>query len=124
MEKKMKIGKAELAWYIVAAVFGLAGLVFVVFGIIGDHFPGLASDNWVKNAEGWLAWSGMGYRWWGLILLGVAVLIFLFDLNVSAQKGEKDDERALRRAQRLKLEEEAKNEKVVEVEPVEAPKAE
>ena len=43
----------------------------------------------------------MGYRYWGMILLGVGALIGVFFLAYFAKEGDKDAERALRRAQRL-----------------------
>ena len=100
---KKKIQGKELAWYIIAGIIALIGLAFVVFGIIGSHFPGKASDNWVVISENaWLKnWSKIGYRYWGIILLGIGAIIAAIALNVFARVGDRDEERALRRRQRL-----------------------
>ncbi|OPZ34137.1 MAG: hypothetical protein BWY98_01198 [Tenericutes bacterium ADurb.BinA155] len=107
--KEKKISGKELGWYIVAAVFTLVGLVFFIFGLIGKYYPGKASDNWISISENaWLInWSKMGYRWWGLILIGVGVLIAVIALTVFARVADRDDERNLRRQQRLVLEQNA-----------------
>ncbi len=111
--KKPLRGK-ELVWYIIAGTIALLGLIFVVFGIVGDHWQVLYSDNWILQSENvWLKnWSNLGYRWWGLILLGVAAFIAVVSLTLFAREGDRDSERALRRAQRL----------AIEAEPVEEPK--
>lgn len=105
MASPKKLSKKELAWYIFAGIIALVGLVFLIFGIIGDHFPGLYEDNWIAASEsGWLKpWSGFGYRWWGLILLGIAALIAIISLTVFAKEDDRDTERALRRQQRLAM---------------------
>ena len=122
--KKTFLPRKELVWYAIAATLATLGLVFLVFGIIGSHLPVKASDNWVKNSENtWLVpWSKMGYRWWGLIILGVGLAIGIIALCVFARSGDRDSERAQRRAQRLALEEE--EEEVVEVEAEEKVEAE
>lgn len=114
--KKTFLPRKELVWYAIAVTLATLGLVFLVFGIIGSHLPVKASDNWVKNSENaWLVpWSKMGYRWWGLIILGVGLAIGIIALCVFARSGDRDSERAQRRAQRLALEDE--EEEVVEVE--------
>ena len=105
MEKNQtkKLSKKEIAWYCIAAFFGLAGLVFLIVGIVGEHLPMLASDNGILVSEkAWLtSWSPLGYRYWGLILIGAAALLAVVCLTFFAREGDRDSERALRRAQRL-----------------------
>lgn len=112
-----KLGKGELAWYIIAGTIALLGIVFLTFGIIRDHLPVIASDNWILTSENaWLTnWSKMGYRWWGLIDIGVAVLIASIALTFYAKTGDRDSERALRRSQRINLEQATSTNEVVEV---------
>ena len=104
-KKARKLSGKELAWYIVAGVLALLGLIFIVFAIVGDFLPVLAEDNWVTNSEAvWLtSWTPFGYRYWGLILISAAGVIAAIALNYYAREGDKDEERALRRAQRLGL---------------------
>jgi hypothetical protein len=101
--KARKLTGKELTWYIIAGTIALLGLIFVIFAIIGDFMPVLSSDNWVAQSEKtWLTnWSPLGYRWWGLIFLGAGTLISVIALSFFAREGDRDEERALRRAQRL-----------------------
>lgn len=105
MASPKKLSNKELAWYVIAGIVGAVGLTSLVFGIVGEHFPGLYSDNWIAAGEaGWLkAWSGLGYRWWGIILLAIAVFLAVVVANVFAKEGDRDVERALRRQQRLAM---------------------
>ena len=101
--KARKLSGKELFWYILSGLLALLGLIFVVFALIGDYLPVLASDNWVFQSEAvWLtSWSPLGYRYWGIILFGVAAVIASIALNFFAREGDRDEERAIRRAQRL-----------------------
>ncbi len=105
MEKKStkKLSTKEIVWYSIAAFFALAGLVFLVVGIVGEHLPMLASENGILISEkAWLtSWSPLGYRYWGIILVGAAALLAVICLTFFAREGDRDSERALRRAQRL-----------------------
>lgn len=98
-----KITKKEIVFYVIAGVIGIVGLFSLVLGIVGEHLPVLASDNWILTSEAaWLSnWSHMGYRFWGLILIGAATLLACVCLTLFAREGDRDQERALRRAQRL-----------------------
>jgi len=106
-ERKKKILKTrEIVFYAITGFIGLVGLVFIVFGIVGDHLPVKASDNWVIISEkAWLSnLSGLGYRFWGIILIVAAAVLSAIVLTVSAREGDRDTERAQRRAQRLAIE--------------------
>ena len=110
MDKKQtkKLSTKEIVWYSVTSFFGLAGLVFIVIGIVGEHLPMLASDNGILISEkAWLtSWSPLGYRYWGIVLMGASALLAVICLTVFAREGDRDSERALRRAQRLGIVEE------------------
>ncbi|MBE6127582.1 MAG: hypothetical protein E7182_06375 [Erysipelotrichaceae bacterium] len=100
-----KLSNKEIFWYVLSGVIGVLGLTSLVFGIVGDHFPGLYEDNWIAASEnGWIkAWSHLGYRYWGIILIVVAAFIAVVALTVFAKEGDRDTERALRRQQRLAM---------------------
>ena len=121
-----KISNKELTWYVIAIIIGVVGLTSLVFGIIGEHFPGLYSDNWIAAGEaGWIkAWSGLGYRWWGIILLAIAVFLAVVVGNVFAKEGDRDVERALRRQQRLAMSQQVIDNAEVTEKPAEEPKPE
>lgn len=107
---KLKISTKEFVFYLIAAIFGIWGLTFLIFGIIGSYLPVLESENWVSISEkAWLTnWSPWGYRGWGLLLMLIGCAIAFITLLVYARTSDKDVERANRRKQRLLLEEEAK----------------
>ena len=102
-EKKFNFSKKEWFWYILSLSLAFIGLVFAIIGIIGDHLPVKASDNWVTISEkAWLTnWSPLGYRYWGIILLVGGLVIFAFALTFFSRESDRDSERAARRAQRL-----------------------
>ena len=104
-KKKISLPRKEIAWYVFASFLAVVGLTFIVIGIVGDHLPVKSSDNWVLISEAaWLSnWSHMGYRYWGIILLAAGTLIGCTALTMFARSGDRDSERALRRAQRLSV---------------------
>ena len=107
-KKPTKIKGIGKFWYILASIIGVAGLVFVIFGIVGDYLPVLNSENWIKTSEdAWLQpWIHMGYRYFGIILVLLAAFIAMLSLTIFAREGDRDAERNLRRAQRLAIEQE------------------
>lgn len=100
---KKKLSKKEIVWYSISGFIALAGLFFLILGIVGDHLPVVYSDNWILYSEPmWLSnWSGLSYRTFGLILFLIGSLLAVICLAVFAREGDRDAERALRRAQRL-----------------------
>ncbi len=102
-KKTRKLSVKETVWYCIAAFFGLVGLVFLVLGIVGEHLPVLSSENGILLSEkAWLTnWSPLGYRYWGIILILAASLLAVICLSLFAREGDRDVERAMRRAQRL-----------------------
>lgn len=112
-KSKLKISKLELAWYILCGIVLTLGLIFLVFGLIGNYLPVPLYKNFVLRSEdAWLnGWSSLGYRYWGLVLIAGAVVVGAIVASTYARVGDRDSERAQRRAQRLAIEQE-----VVEVE--------
>ena len=135
---KNKLSKGEKVFIVLDGILALGGLVMIVLGFIADFYPGKPEDNWTGQAAFQNAMH-LSYRWFGVILLLVAALISAIALNGFARKNDTDNERALRRAQRLKIisesekvtaEQEAaaiaekEQAKEVEAKPAEEPKAE
>ena len=102
VKKKAKVSKGEVASIIIYSILGVAGLVFVVLGFISAYLPKKSSENWTGGAAFTEAMH-MSYRVFGAILLVAAALIAVICLNVFAKKSDVDNERAERRAQRLKI---------------------
>lgn len=106
---KTKIKKKEIVWYSIAGFIAFVGLFFLILGIVGENLNVLYSDNWILYSEPlWLSnWSGMGYRYWGLILFLAGSLLAIVCLSVFARETDRDSERASRRAQRLAMQNQA-----------------
>lgn len=102
VKKKSKVSKGEVASIIIYSILGVAGLVFVVLGFISAYLPKKSSENWTGEAAFTEAMH-MSYRVFGAILLIAAALIAVICLNLFAKKSDVDNERAERRAQRLKI---------------------
>ncbi len=93
-----KISKKELVWYIISGVFALAGLVLIVFGIVGHALQVPLQDNWIKQAEKAMNFD---FRYFGLILFGAGLVISLIVLSVFSKQVDRDAEKTIRRKQRL-----------------------
>lgn len=127
--KKSKITKAEIIWIIIVSLLLIAGITFIVLGFVADYLPVKASENYLGQAE-FTAATNMTYRWFGVALMMGGVAIALITLNYFAHRSDVEEERAIRKAQRLKVISDAEPENVstegavdaVEVAP--APKAE
>ena len=102
VKKKAKVSKGEVISIIIYSILGVAGLVFVVLGFISAYLPKKSSENWTGEAAFTEAMH-MSYRVFGAILLVAAALIAVICLNLFAKKSDVDNERAERRAQRLKI---------------------
>jgi hypothetical protein len=110
-----KIGKWEIFWIVLDSLIGAAGLFFITIGIVGDYMaPTVKADgsfsNWILDSQTKFE-AGMktalkfqlSYRWFGVCLLIIAAFIAVITLNFFAKKRDVNDERALRRAQRLQV---------------------
>lgn len=101
---KTKISPWEIFWIALSGTIAVGGLFMIILGIVGDYLPVLADKNWILTGES--SFKGamhMNYRWFGSILLIGAAFISLIYLNYFAKKSDIDEERALRRQQRLSI---------------------
>ena len=99
-----KISAWEKAWIVIASLFAVAGLTFIVFGIVGSHWGVTYSDNWILKSEvQFMSKMVLSYRWFGAILLIAGAIISVISLNFFERKSDADQERAERRAQRMKI---------------------
>ena len=99
---KNKLSKGEKVFIVLDGILALGGLVMIVLGFIADLYPGKTGENWTGQ-DAFQSAMHLSYRWFGVILLLVAALIAVIALNGFARKNDTDNERALRRAQRLKI---------------------
>ena len=102
--KKEKLSVKEFVWYCIAAVIAIFGLILITFGIIGHHLNVPLSSNFVKNAEKSLIEAihiPFDFRVWGVMFLLFGVLILIIVLTTFARKSDRENERSIRRQQRL-----------------------
>lgn len=101
---KTKMSPWEIFWIALSGAIALGGLFMIILGIVGDYLPVLADKNWILTGEsGFKGAMHMNYRWFGSILLIGAAFISLIYLNYFAKKSDIDEERVLRRQQRLSI---------------------
>lgn len=100
--KKSKITKAEVIWTIIVSLLLIAGITFIVLGFVADYLPAKASENYLGQTE-FKAATNMTYRWFGVALMMGGVAIALITLNYFAHRSDVEEERAIRKAQRLKV---------------------
>ncbi len=101
---KKKVRTKELIWYIITGVIWVAGLGLLVTGIVGSYLPGLAKDNPIMKAEQSMAsWLHMNldFKWLGIILIVIGAVVATCVLLYYAKRHDIDQDRALKRAQRL-----------------------
>jgi hypothetical protein len=105
-QKKTKLAKSEIFWIVLEGTAAFVGLFLIILGIVGDHLPVKYEYNWILQSEnGWMKTSGsqITFRWFGFFFLLGAAVLSLFTLNHYAKKTDLDEERSLRRAQRLQV---------------------
>ena len=101
-----KVSKLEIFWIVIEGGFGLAGFVMLILGLISDYLPVVYSENSIAQAEqGWMNFvhCSMSFRALGVILILIGAVIAVISLNHYAKKSDADEERAIRRAQRLQV---------------------
>ncbi|MCR4561596.1 MAG: hypothetical protein K5694_00095 [Bacilli bacterium] len=103
-KKTRKFSIPETIWIIILSVVAAGAIFLIALGIIGDHLPVKNSDNWIASLQSSFQNTvHLSYRWFGTIVLIVDALIAAIVLNYFAKKSDKNEERALRRAQRLQI---------------------
>lgn len=98
--------RLEVSIYVIAGIFGLAGLSLIVTGIVGTYLGVPLSDNPIASSQNTLvSATGMGYRWWGIIFLLIGALIASVALYNFARIEDRDSERNARRRERMQVSE-------------------
>lgn len=118
---KRKLHPFEIVWYVINGGLALWGLTYVVLGVICRMLPTSAelskANTFIQNS------FGLGFFWWGIIIMWIGILLGVIVLLVFASKTANQVEKETRRAARLAKSKEAmKENKVVDVEST--PKAE
>lgn len=105
-KKARKISVGERIWIVIESIFGVGGLILLVLGIVSDYLPIKYSENpLAKIEQDWLNFSHtqLTFRWLGIIAILIGALLAVITLNHYAKKTDADEERELRRAQRLQV---------------------
>ena len=122
-KKKLPISVFEIVWYSLTGAVGVWGLTYVILGLVAQFYPATNSNNPLKKASDVIAENfGLGFLYWGLIILGIAVVAAVAVLCINAKTADREVEKATRRAARL-AQVETPAPEVIDAE-VEAPKAE
>lgn len=93
-----KVTTKEFIWYAVSGLIIIAGLIFIILGIIGYNMQGPREYNFVKVAEDAINFE---FRYLGLIFLAAGVILGVCALLFNAKKADRDVEKRIRREQRL-----------------------
>lgn len=93
LEQKTKRAKIwEIIFYVISSLLALFGLVLIVFSVIGDYLP---KDNFIKTAEKAtlpiFGISGFSWRYYGIILVFIALVIFLITVYVRSKSSDKSE---------------------------------
>lgn len=101
-QKKLRVGKVELVFYIVFGLLALWGLVYIILGLFANFLPIAPDQNALKQASNSIkAMFGLDFFGWGLILFGVFGFATAMVAIISATTVDRDYEKAQRRAARL-----------------------
>lgn len=106
VKKQRKISGWEIFWICFEGLAAFVGLFLIILGIVGDYLPVLYKYNWILQSEnGWMKFSGsqITFRWFGFFFLIGAAILSVITLNYFAKAGDRNEERELRRAQRLQV---------------------
>lgn len=117
LEQKIKRAKIwEVIFYVISGLLALFGIILIIFSVIGDYLP---RDNFIKNAENAtlpiFGISGFSWRYYGIILVFIALVIFLITVYVRSKSSDKSETLQENKSKRTTLNVEAieSNEKQV-----------
>mgnify|MGYP003311589422 CR=1 FL=1 len=114
-----KISTKEFIWYAAAGLIVVAGLILMIFGIVGYNVKGTVDSNFILKAEQSMS---IGFRFLGLIIMVVGILFGVIVLLVNSKRADRDIEKQIRRQQRISAQANTVLEVKKAVEVVEEPK--
>lgn len=93
-----KISTKEFIWYAAAGLIIVAGLILMIFGIVGYNVEGTIDSNFILKAEESMK---IGFRFLGLIIMAAGILFGALVLLINAKRADRDVEKQIRRQQRI-----------------------
>jgi hypothetical protein len=105
MAKKLDSKKVfEIVWYSLCGAVALWGLTYIVLGLVAGELMIHSSKNVLLQASNAIKEVfGLGFFYWGLIILTVATVAAVIVLLVFAKRVDRDFEKTQRRAARRTL---------------------
>lgn len=117
MSKNRKISIFEIVWYVITGGVAIWGLTYVVLGLVHAYYPSTPANNPLTEAnDEMIANFGLGFLFWGLIILAIGVISACVVLCVFAKTTDREAEKANRRAARLAAANEANKPEVIDAE--------
>lgn len=100
-KRSLKLSPKEFVWYIIAGLLALWGLVYIVLGLVIDYGPlNVEQFPLRKVQQDFMAWAGLSFFNWGLIILSIGAVLAVIVLCVFASSHDREVEKQNRRAQR------------------------
>ena len=93
-----KISIKEFLWYAAAGLVVVAGLILMIFGIVGYNIKGTIDSNFIMKAEESMK---IGFRFLGLIIMAAGILFGVIVLLINSRRADRDIEKQVRRQQRI-----------------------
>ena len=98
-KKKLPLSLGELIWYSLMGGLGLWGLTYIVLGLVARYAPVRDADNELLKASNAIEKAfGLGFFYWGLIILAIAAVGAAVALLIFSRKADREYEKAQRRA--------------------------
>lgn len=100
--KASKLKIFEIVWYTLTGAVAVWGLTYVVLGLIAAFYPATVDSNPLAQANKVIVNNfGLGFLYWGLIILAIGVVSAAFVLCIAAKSTDRELEKVQRRAARL-----------------------
>jgi|BioPla2DNA2_1021312.scaffolds.fasta_scaffold14354_3 hypothetical protein len=113
--KKVKVNIAELVLCTIGALISIGGLTLAILGIVARNLPDI--ENSIRqNQDKLIAATKLNFQQLGALIMLFGVIVITITLVVVAKKVDLEDEKRSRRAQRLSLIMDGKDEEPLDVE--------
>ena len=97
--KKLPLSIVEIVWYSLMGALGLWGLTYIVLGLVAAYAPIPDADNKLVDGNAVIVKNfGLGFFYWGLIILAVGAVGAVIALLLTSRKADREFEKSQRRA--------------------------